>query len=69
LYVTALAVLIGAELNSAVDQLFPPRVTRSRPDFLGRPQRLVERRLGLRGPDAPPAEHDESLPAAPQLRS
>jgi membrane protein len=50
LYVTALAVLIGAEFNSAVYHLWPSR-GRPRPDWLGRPQRIVERRLGLRGPD------------------
>src|SRR3954451_2028085 len=50
LYVTALAVLIGAEFNSAVTYMWPAR-TRARSDFLGRPQRIVERRLGLRGPD------------------
>lgn len=53
LWITALAVVIGAEFNSAVTQLRPPR-SRPRPDFLGRPQRLVERALGLRGPE--PAE-------------
>ncbi len=49
LYVTALAVLIGAELNSAVMHVWPARGT-LRSDFLGGPQRAVERRIGLRGP-------------------
>jgi membrane protein len=46
LYVTALAVLIGAEFNSAVSQVWPGRA-HQRPDWLGGPQRLVERTLGL----------------------
>jgi membrane protein len=46
LYVTALAVLIGAEFNSAVSKVWPGR-EHQRPDWLGGPQRLVERTLGL----------------------
>jgi membrane protein len=46
LYVTALAVLIGAEFNSAVSKVWPGR-GHQRPDWLGGPQRLVERTLGL----------------------
>ncbi|MDX6285345.1 MAG: rane protein [Frankiales bacterium] len=46
LYVTALAVLIGAEFNSAVNKVWPGR-EHQRPDWLGGPQRLVERTLGL----------------------
>jgi membrane protein len=51
LYVTALAVLIGAEFNSAVAHIWPSR-SQPRPDWLARPQRAVEQVLGLRGPDS-----------------
>jgi membrane protein len=61
LYVTGLAVLIGAEFNSAVTHLWPAR-TKPRPDFLGGTQRIVERRLGLRGPDPAPEPSTEQLP-------
>jgi membrane protein len=50
LYVTALAVLVGAEFNHAVTSVWPVRA-RPRPDWLGRPQRAVERRLGLSPPN------------------
>src|SRR3954447_3371418 len=53
LYVTALAVLIGAEFNSAFTAMMAhrwPTRSKARRDWLGRPQRVVERRLGLRGP-------------------
>jgi membrane protein len=67
LWVTALAVLIGAEFNSAVTHQWPVG-TRIRPDFLGGPQRMVERRLGLRGPeDETPS--DSTVPSADRLGS
>ncbi|MFL6240787.1 MAG: YihY/virulence factor BrkB family protein [Actinomycetes bacterium] len=66
LYVTALAVLIGAEFNSALMHASPAR-GKPRPDFLGRPQRVVERRLGLRGPDAPDAPEQPELPAPDRI--
>ena len=65
LYVTAVAVLIGAELNSAVATVWPSH-GQPRPDWLGRPQRMVERRLGLRGPD-PPHSADQPVPASDRM--
>jgi membrane protein len=59
LYVTAFAVLIGAEFNSAVS--VSASRGRPRPDFLGRPQRMVERRLGLRGPDSDERTTDQAI--------
>jgi membrane protein len=70
LYVTALAVLIGAEFNSAfstvVSHRWPAHAT-PRPDWLGRPQRVVERRLGLSGPDKP-APNGEAVRSADRIR-
>jgi membrane protein len=67
LFVTALAVLIGAELNSALAWVNESAHGRPRPDWLGRPQRIVERRLGLRGPDDPPAAHGEAVRAPDRI--
>jgi membrane protein len=72
LYVTALAVLIGAEFNSAFNKVVSnrwPAHSTPRPDWLGRPQRMVERTLGLRGPDDPdtPAANGQAVRSADRL--
>ena len=62
LYVTALAVLIGAEFNSAVHKVWPG-FEHQRPDWLGGPQRLVERTLGLHfGEDGDKRDEDKPKP-------
>jgi membrane protein len=59
LWVTAMAIIVGAELNAQIDAVWPPRA-RLRSDFLGSTQRRIERRLGVGG-GPPPSAVDKLL--------
>jgi membrane protein len=61
LWVTALAIIVGAELNSQVDQEWPAR-SAPRSDFLAGAQRRVERTLGIAPPPPDASEAESPLP-------